>query len=505
MTIHISTNDDNMNGSSTNGIATSHLAGHARAVPATGSLEFPPGFLWGAATAAYQVEGAAHQDGRRDSIWDTFARVPGAVLDGHDGEVACDQYHRYPADVALMADLNLGSYRFSTSWARVRPDGGAVNPAGLDYYSRLVDELLGRGIKPWLTLYHWDLPQALEDRGGWTNRDTAYLFAEYAVTMHEALGDRVDVWTTLNEPWCSAFLGYTAGIHAPGRQSRHDGLAAAHHLMLGHGLAVQALRSRAPEANLGITLNLDLPDPLDPADAGDVDAARRIDGQVNRIFLDPILGGHYPEDVLADVAPYGLLDQVKDGDLAIISSRIDTLGVNYYHGQAVSSRPAPAPAGGDAPVARPTSTPLPAADNTFSHPRGLPVTAMGWEVQPEGLTRLLVRVHEEYTGPAGVALYVTENGAAYDDGSDPGGFVADDERRDFFDSHLRAVHEAISRGADVRGYFAWSLLDNYEWAWGYHQRFGIVRVDFDTQVRTAKASALWYAGVAGSNTVPARG
>jgi beta-glucosidase len=470
----------------------------ANGIDTEGALQFPPGFLWGAATAAYQVEGAAHQDGRRDSIWDTFAKVPGAVLDGHDGEVACDQYHRYPADVAMMADLNLDSYRFSTSWARVRPDGGAVNPAGLDYYSRLVDELLGAGIKPWLTLYHWDLPQALEDRGGWTNRDTAYLFAEYAVTMHEALGDRVDVWTTLNEPWCSAFLGYTAGIHAPGRQSPHDGLAAAHHLLLGHGLAVRELRSRAPEANLGITLNIDLPDPLDPADAGDVDAARRIDGQFNRIFLDPILRGCYPEDLLDDVAPFGLLDHVKDGDLEIISSRIDTLGVNYYHGQAVSCRPAPAP------VSRPVSSPFPAADGVFSHPRGLPVTGMGWEVQPEGLTRVLVRLHEEYTGPAGMALYVTENGAAYPDIAGADGFVADDDRREYFDRHLRAVHDAIAGGAEVRGYFAWSLLDNFEWAWGYHQRFGIVRVDFDTQERRPKSSALWYAGVAGSNRVPAR-
>ncbi|MEP7193550.1 MAG: GH1 family beta-glucosidase [Actinomycetota bacterium] len=488
----------------TNDGNTNDIGANAGAAPTTGALAFPPGFLWGAATAAYQVEGAAHEDGRRDSIWDAFAKVPGAVLHGDDGEVACDQYHRYPADVALMVDLHLASYRFSTSWARVRPDGGAVNPAGLDYYSRLVDELLGHGIKPWLTLYHWDLPQRLEDKGGWTNRDTAYLFAEYAVTMHEALGDRVDVWTTLNEPWCSAFLGYTAGVHAPGRQSPADGLAAAHHLMLGHGLAVQELRSRAPEADLGITLNMDLPDPLDPKDPGDVDAARRVDGQFNRIFLDPILYGHYPEDVLDDVAPFGLLAHVKDGDLAIISSRIDTLGVNYYHGQAVSSRPATAPVDSEAPVARPTSSPFPAADAVFSHPRGLQVTAMGWEVQPEGLTRVLVRLQEDYTGPAGVALYVTENGAAYEDTPDADGFVADDERRDFLDLHLRAVHDAISRGADVRGYFAWSLLDNFEWAWGYHQRFGIVRVDYETQVRKPKASALWYAKVADNNTVPAR-
>ena len=482
---------------------SNHLA-DAGSSSATGGLRFPPGFLWGAATAAFQIEGAAHTDGRQDSIWDQFCRIPGAVLDGHTGDVADDHYHRMADDVALMADLGLASYRFSTSWSRVRPGGGAVNPAGVDFYSRLVDELLGAGIKPWLTLYHWDLPQALEDAGGWVNRDTAYLFAEYAVTMHEALGDRVDVWTTMNEPWCSAFLGYTAGVHAPGRQSRPDGLAAAHHLLLGHGLAVQELRSRAPEADLGITLNFTVPDPLDPTDAADVDTARRIDGQFNRIFLDPILRGAYPGDVLDDVAPYGLLEHVQDGDLEIISHPIDALGVNYYHGEAVSARPVPTEPRGEAPVTRATSSPFPAADGAHSHPRGLPVTGMGWEIQPEGLTRLLVRLHEEYTGPAGMALYVTENGAAFDDVPDAAGYVQDDERLDFFDAHLRAVHDAIGAGADVRGYFAWSLMDNFEWAWGYHQRFGIVRVDYETQVRTPKASALWYAAVARGNAVPER-
>jgi beta-glucosidase len=469
-----------------------------------GALTFPPGFLWGAATAAYQVEGAGHRDGRTDSIWDTFARVPGAVLDGHDGDVACGHYDRYREDAALMRELNLGSYRFSTSWARVRPDGGAPNPAGLDFYSRLVDELLANGVKPWLTLYHWDLPQALEDAGGWTNRDTAFRFAEYAATVHDALGDRVGVWTTLNEPWCSAFLGYTGGIHAPGRQSKRDGLAAAHHLLLGHGLAVETLRSRDADLDLGITLNFTVPDPVDPDDPADVDAARRIDAQFNRIFLEPIIRGAYPEDLLEDVAPYGLLDHVRDGDLAIISTPIDALGVNYYHGELVGARPHPDALRGEAPVGRPTSSPYPAAEGVHHHPRGLPVTAMDWEVQPEGLTRLLLRLQQDYTGPARIALYVTENGAAYDDVPDATGFVQDDERREFFDLHLRAVHEAIERGADVRGYFAWSLLDNYEWAWGYHQRFGIVRVDYETLERTPKASARWYGTVAGGNGLPAR-
>lgn len=488
---------------------TNHLS-NANALSSAGqqtrgaSLTFPPGFLWGAATAAYQVEGAAHRGGRTDSIWDAFARIPGAVLDGHDGEIACDQYHRMVDDVDLMARLNLASYRFSTSWSRVRPDGGPLNPTGVDYYSRLVDQLLGAGLVPWLTLYHWDLPQALQEKGGWANRDTAFRFAEYALDMHEALGDRVGTWTTLNEPWCSAFLGYVAGTHAPGHQDPAEGLAAAHHLLLGHGLAVTELRARAPRATLGITLNLSVTDPFDPSQPGDVEAARRLDGQFNRVFLDPLLRGSYPVDVLGDVAHLGLLDHVEDGDLEIISARIDALGVNYYHGHAASLSPEPGLPDEPVPSARPTSSPFPAAGGAHHRRRGLPLTGIGWEVQAEGLTRLLVRLQEEYTGPAGVALYVTENGAAYPDVPDADGFVQDDERLDYYDQHLRALHKAVERGVDVRGYFAWSFLDNYEWAFGYHQRFGIVRVDYDTQVRTPKASALWYAQVARDNSVPAR-
>ncbi|ROS78597.1 GH1 family beta-glucosidase [Cellulomonas sp. PhB143] len=470
---------------------------------ATGRVQFPEGFLWGAATAAFQVEGASQEDGRKDSIWDAYCRVPGAVLNGDDGTVACDQYHRYREDVRLMADLNLATYRFSTSWARVRPDGGAVNPRGLDYYSRLVDELLGAGVMPWLTLYHWDLPQALEDKGGWANRDTAYLFEEYAVTMHEALGDRVGVWTTLNEPWCSAFLGYTGGQHAPGRRSVRDGLAAAHHLMLGHGLAVRALRERAPEASLGITLNFEVEDPKDPQDPADVDAARRLDGQFSRIFADPILKGAYPLDVLEDVGGLGLADAIHDGDLEIISSPIDALGVNYYHGNLVAATPPERYLQGSAPTTYPTRSPFPAADDAHVHPRGLPVTDMDWEIQPEGLTRLLERLHADYTGPQGVALYVTENGCAFDDVVSPDGSVDDQGRLAFYDAHLRAIKDAIDAGADVRGYFAWSLMDNFEWTWGYGKRFGIVRVDYETQERTVKSSGRWYAQVARDNAVPA--
>ncbi len=456
---------------------------------------FPPEFLFGAATAAYQIEGAAHEDGRTDSIWDTFSRVPGAVLKADNGDVACDHYHRYQGDVALMKDLGLQTYRFSTSWARVRPDGGPVNPKGVDFYSRLVDELLGAGITPWLTLYHWDLPQALEEKGGWTNRDTAARFRDYALTVHDTLGDRVGVWTTLNEPWCSSFLSYTAGAHAPGRQSPRDGLAAAHHLLLGHGLAVEALRERDSKLELGITLNLTVAKPVDPTHAGDVDAARRIDGQFNRIFLDPVFRGFYPEDVLQDVAEYGLTDFIHEGDLAQINQPIDTLGVNYYHGDLVSDRPAEHPLLAQAPTDRLTRSPFPAADGVYDHPQGLPLTAMEWEVQPDGLRELLVRVNTDYAAPTGTSLYVTENGAAFDDVVAADGSVPDARRTVFLTDHLGAILDAIDEGVDVKGYFYWSLMDNYEWAWGYEKRFGIVRVDYETQERTVKDSGRSYAEI----------
>ena len=469
--------------------------------PARVARAFPQHFLFGAATAAYQIEGAAHEDGRTDSIWDVFCRVPGAVVRGDTGEVACDHYHRYADDVALMADLGLQTYRFSTSWSRVRPDGGQVNKQGLAFYSKLVDQLLEKNITPWLTLYHWDLPQALEERGGWANRDTAYRFAEYAATVHDVLGDRVKAWTTLNEPWCSSFLGYIGGEHAPGRQHVPAGLAAAHHLLLGHGLVVQELRTRDPGVQLGLTLNLTVVDPVDPSDVGDVDAARRIDGQFNRFFLDPIFRGEYPQDVLQDVAGNGFETVVQGGDLAIISAPIDALGVNYYHGDFVSTRPGVHETSTAAPSERPKRSPFPAADDVHWHSRDLPLTAMEWEVQPEGLTRLLQRVHQEYSGPASVALSVTENGAAYDDVVNPDGSVDDVDRRDFVTAHLNAILDAVDAGVPVTGYFYWSLLDNFEWAWGYDKRFGIVRVDYETQARTPKASAIEYRRIIGERTL----
>ena len=472
---------------------------------------FPENFLFGAATAAYQIEGAAHEDGRTDSIWDTFSKVPGAVIGAESGEVACDHYHRYPQDVALMKELGLQTYRFSTSWSRVRPDAGAVNQKGVDFYSRLVDELLGADILPWLTLYHWDMPQAQEERGGWTVRETADKFTEYALTMHDALGDRVKVWTTLNEPWCASWLSYTAGVHAPGRTSILDGLLSSHHLLLGHGQVVNELRGRDASLNLGLTLNETLADPVDPTSAGDVDAARRIDGQFNRWFLDPVFRGEYPADVVADIrevdpaAVSTWEDAVQDGDLAVISADIDTLGVNYYHGDFVSSTPpADATPNGDAETSRAIRSPYPAADNVFTHERGLPRTAQNWEVQPEGLTRTLTRINDEYTAARGVALYVTENGAAYDDEAvieDGVTRVHDAERASFLRDHLGATLDAIEAGADVRGFFYWSLMDNYEWAWGYDKRFGILRVDYGTQERSFKDSALEYQRIIGERTI----
>jgi beta-glucosidase len=461
------------------------------------ALVFPAGFLWGAATAAFQIEGATRADGRRDSIWDAHCRRPGAIVGGDTGEPAADHYRRMRDDVALMADLGLTSYRFSVAWPRVRPDGGPVNEAGLDFYRRLVDELLEHDIVPWVTLYHWDLPQALEDAGGWPHRDTAYRFAEYADTVYEALGDRVPFWTTMNEPFCAALLGYGSGEHAPGRSEPAAAVAAAHHLLLGHGLAVQAIRARNPQESVGITLNFAPIAPLDPADPADVEAARRIDGLQNRLFLEPILRGCYSADVLDDLTPYGLPDRIGDGDLATIAAPLDLLGVNYYLGNTVSARPDPAPRPSRIVAPSPPGSPWVGAENVSFRKVGRPVTGQDWEIYPEGLTALLVWLHTEYPG---VPLYVTENGAAFPD-TVRDGTVDDPDRLGYLADHLRAIHAAVEAGADVRGYFYWSLLDNFEWAWGYSQRFGLVHVDYETQRRTVKASGRWYAAVIAANAV----
>ncbi|MGN7800288.1 GH1 family beta-glucosidase [Leifsonia sp. 22587] len=470
---------------------------------------WPDGFLWGSATAAAQIEGAAHEDGKEDSIWDAFARVPGAIAGGDTPETAVDHYHRMPQDVALMASLGLQSYRFSTSWARVKPGDRAVNPAGLAFYDRLVDELIGAGILPWLTLYHWDLPQALEEKGGWANRDTAYRFRDYAVAVYEALGDRVNHWTTFNEPLCSSLIGYAGGEHAPGRQEPRAALAALHHQHLGHGLAAAAIRSRASgggrsaDLRLGITLNLTTAVPNDPADELDLDAARRIDGLWNRMYLEPLLLGAYPSDVLEDVREHRFEELVHDGDLDVIAAPLDFLGVNHYHDDNVSGHPLgadePAPV---VPTGRPTSSPFVGSEFVTFPSRHLPATAMGWEVNPNGLHALLVRLTRDY--PALPPLYITENGAAYDDVVSEDGQVHDREREEYILAHIDAVGRAIDDGADVRGYFVWSLLDNFEWAWGYAKRFGIVRVDYETQERTVKDSGLAFARIIAAARAGAR-
>ncbi len=477
---------------------------------AAAPLHFPDGFVWGMATASYQIEGAVAEGGRTPSIWDTFCRTPGAVLNADTGDAACDHFHRMPEDVALMRELGCASYRFSVAWPRVRPDGGAVNPAGLAFYDRLVDQLLAHDIAPWLTLYHWDLPQALEDTGGWTNRDTARRFADFAFAVHDVLGDRVPTWTTLNEPFCSSLLGHTAGHHAPGRQEGVAGLVAAHHLLLGHGLVVDELDRRRTasgvDIDLGLSLNLTVADPFDPADEADQDAARRIDALHNRLFLDPIFRGTYPQDLLADTAHLAWQgrpwhDVVRDGDLALISSPIDVLGVNYYHGNAVSAHPHAdvVGLGSDRPD-RVALSPFVGSEHVTFPSRGLPVTDMGWEVQPEGLHRLLVRLHEDYPH---LPIYLTETGAAYADVRADDGSVHDPERIVFLDAYLREVHRAIEEGVDVRGFFQWSFMDNFEWAFGYAKRFGLVHVDFATQQRTPKSSARWYAEVSRSGGLPA--
>jgi beta-glucosidase len=431
----------------------------------------PDTFRFGAATAAYQIEGSVRADGRGESIWDRYAHTPGRIHNGDTGDVACDHYRRYLDDLDLMADLGLQLYRFSISWPRVLPEGkGRPNPAGLDFYRRLVDGLLERGIEPMPTLYHWDLPQALQDTGGWENRDTAERFAEYAALVYRELGDGVQSWITHNEPWVTAFEGYGYGTKAPGVRDWRRALMVAHHVLLSHGLAVQAFREAKPESGeIAIALNLYPVYPATPA-AADREAAYRFDGFMNRWFLEPVTHGSYPADMVGEYeARYGRLDFVRPGDLATIAEPIDFLGVNYY------SR-ALAAAGADEPLG--VHTPL----------GELPTTAMGWEVSPDAFYDLLVRVGREYRLP----VVITENGAAYDDAPPANGVVDDPKRLDYIRRHVAAVERAVLAGVEVRGYCAWSLLDNFEWNHGYSKRFGIVYVDYETQRRVPKQSALWY-------------
>jgi beta-glucosidase len=447
---------------------------------APSGLVLPPSFEFGAATAAYQIEGAFDVDGRGPSIWDTYSHTPGKTFNGDTGDVAVEHYTRYPQDVALMKELGLDTYRFSVSWPRILPAGkGAVEQRGLDFYRRLVDTILEAGIAPWLTLYHWDLPQALEDEDGWANRDTAKHFADYAGIVHDALGDRVPHWSTLNEPMCSSLLGYNADAHAPGRTDPAAAAKAVHHLLLGHGLATQALRAKGAD-DLGITLNFT---PMYAASDSevDVDAARRQDGQMNRMFITPIVTGEYPADVVEDLAKAGAPLPVQDGDLEVINTPIDWLGINYYYAAVVS--------GGHEPQ---LPTTFIGCEDVREEAQDGPTTTMGWSLNPDSFTELLGRITEMAPG---LPLYITENGSAWPDEVAEDGVVHDQQRVDYLHSHLAAMATAIEAGADVRGYFAWSLLDNYEWARGYAQRFGIVHVDYDTQVRTPKDSAHAYAEV----------
>ncbi|MGW7521654.1 GH1 family beta-glucosidase [Streptomyces sp. NPDC054796] len=460
---------------------------------------FPPGFTWGTATAAYQIEGAAALDGRTPSIWDTYARTPGKVRNGDTGDVATDHYHRWREDVAIMADMGVGAYRFSLAWPRVQPTGrGPAVQKGLDFYRQLVDELLEKGIKPVATLYHWDLPQELEDAGGWPERATAERFAEYAELAARALGDRVKTWTTLNEPWCSAFLGYASGVHAPGRTDPVAALRAAHHLNLAHQWGAEALRGElSPDAQVSITLNVHHVRPLTESPE-DVDAARRIDALANRVFTGPLLKGAYPADLLCDTERLTDWSFVRDGDLARTRRPLDFLGVNYYTPTLVSASTGEGAHTSDG-HGNSAHSPWPGADNVSFHRPPGSTTAMGWAVDPSGLHDLLIRLGDDFPG---LPLMITENGAAFDDYVDPAGEVRDPDRIAYLHGHLDAVHRAIEAGVDVRGYFLWSLLDNFEWGYGYSKRFGAVYVDYPTGKRIPKASAGWYAGVARANALP---
>jgi beta-glucosidase len=430
-----------------------------------------PDFVWGVATAAYQIEGAVAEEGRTPSIWDTFSHTPGAVDNGDNGDDACDHYHRWREDVALMRRLGVGAYRFSVAWPRVLPDGrGRINEAGLAFYDRLVDELLAARIRPFITLYHWDLPQVLQDRGGWPARYTAYAFAELAAAAGERLGDRVADWFTVNEPLCSAWIGHLEGRMAPGERDITRAVPAAHHLLLGHGLAAQALRAAAGGAiRLGAVVNLSPCQPASDTEA-DVAAARRADGHTNRWWLDPLHGRGYPADM---IEVYGVEPPVRPGDMELIATPTDHLGLNYYFRQVVTDDP-----GGPPPRARMVSVPDAVR------------TDMEWEVHPDGLEQLLTRLAEDYRVGT---VYVTENGSAWPDRIDADGSVRDTERAEYLEQHLAAAARAVRRGVPLAGYFVWSLMDNFEWSYGYAKRFGLIHVDYPTQTRTIKTSGYRYA------------
>jgi beta-glucosidase len=465
------------------------LTSTVSAVERQGRIEYPVGFRWGVATAAYQTEGAVSEDGRGKSIWDTFSHAPGRTRGGDNGDIACDSYHRLEEDLALLSELGVGAYRFSIAWPRVQPEGrGPANSSGLDYYSRLVNGLLERGIEPFVTLYHWDLPQALEDAGGWPARDTANRFADYVGIVAEALGDRVSRWVTINEPWVVVNAGYRSGRHAPGCADSDKARATTHHVLLGHGLATQVLRATAAvRPEVGISLNLVT---FRAADEDAVDLAAELDAEHNGIYLESVLHGRYPTHLSAEYLPAA--ETISQGDLDVISTPVDLLGVNYYMSHLVRRR---SRAG-----LRPEEIPAEGHPQAvFVTPSGAEVTAMGWVVDPEGMYGMLKRVGVEAPG---LPIYITENGAAYPDYVNPDGVVNDFERVRYIESHLAAARRAISEGVNLRGYFVWSLLDNFEWAEGFSKRFGLVFVDYGSQRRIPKASAGWYAEVASTNSIP---
>ncbi|MBP6902016.1 MAG: beta-glucosidase [Burkholderiaceae bacterium] len=425
---------------------------------------FPPGFRWGVATSSFQIEGAARDDGKGESIWDRFCRQPGAILDASNGDIACDHYHRLEADLDLIASLGVDCYRFSISWPRVQPDGqGAWNEAGLAFYDRLVDGLAARGIQAFVTLYHWDLPQALQDRGGWAHRDTVHHFVEYARVMQRRLGDRVAAITTHNEPWVIATLGHEVGQLAPGLRNRAIAAQVSHHLLLSHGLAQQALRADGCQLPLGIVLNLS-PTEAASADAADQARARLEDGKLLRWYADPLFGRGYPQDVWDDLGADA--PRIESGDLQAIASPLDYLGINYYTRNVFNAQ-----------------GPVDAAA------QGKPVSEMGWEIHAPSLTALLTRLHHDYPLPP---VYITENGGAFADPVQADGRVHDADRSDYLRGHIAAVTDALRQGVPMAGYMVWSLMDNFEWSFGYAKRFGIVHVDYATLERTPKHSALWY-------------
>ncbi len=468
----------------------------------TAPRSFPDAFLWGSATASYQIEGGVHEGGRGPSIWDTYSHTPGKTLGGDNGDVADDHYHRWREDIGHIKDLGLHAYRFSIAWPRVQPGGsGEFNPAGIAFYSDLLDGLIAAGVQPVVTLYHWDLPQELEDAGGWTNRETAYAFADYARKMAQEFGDRVHTWTTLNEPWCSAYLGYGSGVHAPGRTDPEAALQAVHHLNLAHGLAGRAIRDELGEdTRLSVTLNLHVVKPADPDKPADLLAAHQIDVLANDAFLGPMLEGAYPSDLAEQTKSITDWAFVQDGDLQIIRIPLTVLGVNYYSSSKVRPYDGVGPrqtADGHGDSA---ASPWVGLDDLEFPPMPGPHTTMGWNIDPESFAELLIKVGHRFPD---TPLMITENGAAFPDEVAADGEIHDADRVDYLTRHLEAALLAIDAGVDLRGYFVWSLMDNFEWSYGYERRFGIIRVDYDTLERTFKDSAHFYAQVIKDNALPA--